>query len=103
MADSLRGVGLETSPEHPVPVRKVTQLMVEWIGRLGYVWVEGQVAQITRRPGQRTAFLTLRDPSADIPLSVTCSVALPDGPYGRNEGPGLKCAFAQVERGGTLS
>lgn len=63
-----------------MPVRKVTQLMVEWIGRLGYVWVEGQVAQITRRPGQRTAFLTLRDPSADMSLSVTCSVALLDGP-----------------------
>jgi exodeoxyribonuclease VII large subunit len=54
--------------------------MTEWIGRLGYVWVEGQVAQLTRRPGQRTAFLTLRDPSADLSLNVTCSVALLDGP-----------------------
>jgi exodeoxyribonuclease VII large subunit len=54
--------------------------MSEWIGRLGYVWVEGQVAQLTRRPGQRTAFLTLRDPSADMSLTVTCSVALLDGP-----------------------
>jgi exodeoxyribonuclease VII large subunit len=44
------------------------------------VWVEGQVAQLTRRPGQRTAFLTLRDPSADMSLTVTCSVALLDGP-----------------------
>jgi exodeoxyribonuclease VII large subunit len=75
-----RPVGLETSAEQPVPVRRVTQLMTEWIGRLGYVWVEGQVAQITRRPGQRTAFLTLRDPSADMSLPVTCSVALLDGP-----------------------
>ena len=73
-------VGLETSAEHPVPVRRVTQLMTDWIGRLGFVWVEGQVAQVTRRPGQRTAFLTLRDPSADMSLSVTCSVALLDGP-----------------------
>lgn len=78
--DSLRSVGLETSAEHPVPVRRVTQLMTEYVGRLGFVWVEGQVAQITRRPGQRTAFLTLRDPSADMSLSVTCSVALFDGP-----------------------
>lgn len=73
-------MGLETSAENPVPVRRVTQLMTDWIGRLGYVWVEGQVAQVTRRPGQRTAFLTLRDPSADMSLSVTCSVALLDGP-----------------------
>ena len=54
--------------------------MAQWIGRLGYVWVEGQVAQLSRRPGQRTAFLTLRDPSADMSLTVTCSVALLDGP-----------------------
>lgn len=73
-------MGLETSAEHPVPVRRVTQLMTEYIGRLGFIWVEGQVAQITRRPGQRTAFLTLRDPSADMSLSVTCSVALLEGP-----------------------
>jgi len=63
-----------------VPVRRVSQLMTEWVGRLGFVWVEGQVAQLTRRPGQRTAFLTLRDTSADMSLTVTCSVALLDGP-----------------------
>jgi exodeoxyribonuclease VII large subunit len=44
-------VPLETSPEQPVPVRKVSQLLTQWIGRLGYVWVEGQVAQVSRRPG----------------------------------------------------
>ena len=63
-----------------MPVRRVSQLMTEWVGRLGFVWVEGQVAQLTRRPGQRTAFLTLRDTSADMSLTVTCSVALLDGP-----------------------
>jgi exodeoxyribonuclease VII large subunit len=73
-------VGLDTSAEQPVPVRRVSQLMTEYIGRLGYVWVEGQVAQLSRRPGQRTAFLTLRDPSVDMSLTVTCSVALLDGP-----------------------
>jgi exodeoxyribonuclease VII large subunit len=73
-------VGLQTSAESPVPVRRVSQLLTEYIGRLGFVWVEGQVAQLTRRPGQRTAFLTLRDPSVDMSLTVTCSVALLDGP-----------------------
>lgn len=73
-------MALETSAENPVPVRRVSQLMAQWIGRLGFVWVEGQVAQLTRRPGQRTAFLTLRDPAADMSLTVTCSVALLDGP-----------------------
>jgi exodeoxyribonuclease VII large subunit len=71
---------LETSAENPVPVRRVSQLMAQWIGQLGFVWVEGQVAQLVRRPGQRTAFLTLRDPAADMSLTVTCSVALLDGP-----------------------
>ncbi len=73
-------MALETSAENPVPVRRVSQLMTQWIGQLGFVWVEGQVAQLSRRPGQRTAFLTLRDPSADMSLTVTCSVALLDGP-----------------------
>jgi exodeoxyribonuclease VII large subunit len=73
-------MALETSAENPVPVRRVSQLMAQWIGQLGFVWVEGQVAQLVRRPGQRTAFLTLRDPAADMSLTVTCSVALLDGP-----------------------
>ncbi|HWB37504.1 MAG TPA: exodeoxyribonuclease VII large subunit, partial [Rugosimonospora sp.] len=41
------------------------------IARLGWVWVDGQVAQITRRPGTQVVFLTLRDPSADLSLTVT--------------------------------
>jgi exodeoxyribonuclease VII large subunit len=49
----------------------VSQRLGEWIGRLGWVWVDGQVAQISRRPGTTTVFLTLRDPSADLSLTVT--------------------------------
>ncbi|MGN6687982.1 MAG: exodeoxyribonuclease VII large subunit [Actinomycetales bacterium] len=69
---------LTTSPEHPLPVRRVSSLIAEWIGRLGAVWVEGQVAQLTHRSGTRTAFLTLRDTDADVSLSVTCPVGLLD-------------------------
>src|SRR4051795_6606756 len=43
----------------------------EWIARLGEIWVEGQIAQLTRRPGVSTQFLTLRDPDANISLTVT--------------------------------
>jgi exodeoxyribonuclease VII large subunit len=60
-----------SSPEQPWPVRVVSQKIGSWIARLGWVWVDGQVAQITRRPGNTTVFLTLRDPSADISLTVT--------------------------------
>ena len=66
------GVALQTSAERPVPVRVISQAIGGWIGRLGAVWVEGQVAQLTRRPGTQTAFLTLRDPAADLSLQVTC-------------------------------
>ena len=61
------------SAENPWPVRTVNTKIADWIHRLGQIWVEGQVTQISRRPGTRTAFLTLRDPAADISISVTCS------------------------------
>ena len=64
-------VALQTSPEHPAPVRVVSQAIGGWIARLGAIWVEGQVAQLTRRPNTQTAFLTLRDPAAEISLQVT--------------------------------
>lgn len=61
------------SAENPWPVRTVNTKIADWIHRLGQIWVEGQVTQINRRPGTRVAFLTLRDPAADISVSVTCS------------------------------
>jgi exodeoxyribonuclease VII large subunit len=65
-------VALQTSPESPAPVRVISQAIGGWIARLGAVWVEGQVAQLTRRPGTQTAFLTLRDLAADLSVQVTC-------------------------------
>ena len=61
---------LETSAESPVPVRTVMRLVGEWIGRLGRVWVEGQIAELTRRGG--TVFMTLRDPVAAVSVRVIC-------------------------------
>ncbi|MFG1952201.1 exodeoxyribonuclease VII large subunit [Micromonospora sp. NPDC048830] len=60
-----------SSADEPWPVRVVSQKVGAWIARLGWVWVDGQVAQISRRPGASTVFLTLRDPSADLSLTVT--------------------------------
>jgi exodeoxyribonuclease VII large subunit len=75
-------MALETSPEHPVPVRVVSQHIGAWVHRLGSVWMEGQITQLTRRPGSRTAFVVLRDPSAAVSLQVTCPADLlaGDGP-----------------------
>ena len=69
---------LETSPDSPVPVRQVSLLIDQWISRLGTVWVEGQLAQINRRPGVSTVFMTLRDPIADVSLPLTCARSIFD-------------------------
>jgi exodeoxyribonuclease VII large subunit len=67
---------LETTPESPVPVRTVLRLVGEWVGRLGRVWVEGQIAELNRRGS--TVFLTLRDPVAAVSARVVCSRAVMD-------------------------
>jgi exodeoxyribonuclease VII large subunit len=60
-----------STSDEPWPVRVVSQKIGEWVARLGWVWVDGQVAQVSRRPGASTVFLTLRDPVADLSLTVT--------------------------------
>lgn len=69
-----------SSPESPWPVRTVARKVAEWIGRLGEVWVEGQVAQLSRRGAAATVFLTLRDPAADLSVPVTCHRDVADRP-----------------------
>ena len=67
-----------SSPEAPWPVRTVARKIADWIGRLGEVWVEGQVAQLSRRSGAATVFLTLRDPVADLVAYEESKQARPD-------------------------
>lgn len=62
--------------ENPWPVRTVARKIADWVHRLGAVWVEGQVTQISARPGTQTSFLTLRDPAADVSMTVTCPARL---------------------------
>jgi exodeoxyribonuclease VII large subunit len=64
-------VALDTSADSPVPVRTVLQLVGGWIGRLGRVWVEGQIAECAARGS--TVFLTLRDPVAAVSVRVICT------------------------------
>jgi len=61
---------METSAESPVPVRTVLQMIGGWIGRLGRIWVEGQIAELS--PRGSTVFLTLRDPVSAVSVRVVC-------------------------------
>ncbi|MFI0422381.1 exodeoxyribonuclease VII large subunit [Spongiactinospora sp. 9N601] len=60
----------KTSPEQPIPVRTVLQMVAGWIGKLGTIWVDGEIAELTARGG--TVFMTLRDPVANVSARVTC-------------------------------
>ncbi len=63
---------LQTSFDRPAPVRVIAQALTGYVDRLGPIWVEGQVAQLTRRPQTPRVFLTLRDPVAEVSLQVAC-------------------------------
>lgn len=85
-------MAMETSPDHPAPVRQITQAIGQWIDRLGPVWVEGQVTQVSRRGGMNTVFLTLRDKLADISVQVTCNRGVVDSlPTPLVEGAQIVC------------
>ena len=64
---------MESSPEHPQPLRVIARAVRGWVERLGAVWVEAQLIEISRRSGTRTIFLTLRDKLAEVSVSVTAS------------------------------
>ncbi len=60
------------SAENPWPVRAVAIRVAGWIDKLGTVWVEGQLTELKVRPDSKTAFMVLRDPAADMSLTLTC-------------------------------
>jgi exodeoxyribonuclease VII large subunit len=61
----------ETSSEAPASVKLVTEAIKEYVDRLGPIWVEGEISELNERSGVM-AFIRLRDPSADMSLSVMC-------------------------------
>jgi len=71
-------VALESSAESPIPVRTVANAISQWVARLGRIWIDGQLTEISRRPGTNTVFFVLRDPAADISLRVTAARQLID-------------------------
>ena len=61
----------ETTAEDPWPLRLLSLKIADYVDKMSVLWVEGQVLQVSRRPGQATAYLTLRDVDVDMSLSVT--------------------------------
>jgi exodeoxyribonuclease VII large subunit len=94
---------LESSPEAPLPLRRVSLAIAEWIGRLGEIWVEGQVAQFTQRPGVQTCFLTLRDVDANLSIQVTCHRSVITGPLAEGARIVLRARPDFYAERGTLS
>jgi exodeoxyribonuclease VII large subunit len=64
----------DTTADAPWPVRLLSMKIAEYVEKMSVLWVEGQVVQLNRRPGARTAYLTLRDPDVDMSLSVAIQV-----------------------------
>lgn len=72
MSSPLPDKAADTTAEQPWPVRLLSMKIAEYVDKMSVTWVEGQVVQLTRRPGSRTAWLTLRDP--DVDMSLSCMV-----------------------------
>lgn len=72
MSTPLPDRAADTSAEQPWPVRVLSMKIADYVDKMSVTWVEGQVVQLTRRPGARTAWLTLRDP--DVDMSLSCMV-----------------------------
>ena len=68
----------DTTAEDPWPVRLLSLKIADYVDRMSTLWVEGQVVQVSRRPGQSTAYLTLRDPDVDMSLNVTIRTTILD-------------------------
>lgn len=62
---------LDTSAEHPWPVRVLALKITDYVDKMAPLWVEGEVIQLNRRGA--TAYLTVRDPEVDMSLPVTIS------------------------------
>lgn len=58
-----------SSPERAWPVRELSVRLRDYIARLGRVWIEGQVVEVSRRSGSQV-YLTVRDVDLDASVSV---------------------------------
>ena len=63
---------LKNSAEERIPVRVISEAIGDYISKLGAVWIEGELSEVTVRPGAPMVFMRLRDTSVDMSLSIMC-------------------------------
>lgn len=79
-------MALESSPERPQPLRVVVYALKDWVERTNPIWVEGQIIEIKRRAGMSLHFLTLRDTTEEVSVSVSATTAVLDAAGPLTEG-----------------
>jgi exodeoxyribonuclease VII large subunit len=92
------------SAENPWPLRVVSKKIGDWLARLGEVWTEGQITEISHRG--RTVYLTLRDPSAEVSMRVvdfTGAVAACDPPLRDGAQVVIRAQAQWWDKNGSLS
>lgn len=67
---------MKNTPENPWPVAKLNSSVKQWIERLGWLWVEGQLTQINVKPTWKMSYLTLRDTQEQISVQLTAETSL---------------------------
>lgn len=65
------GGGGANTAETPWPVSQLNQKVKEWIERLGFLWVEGQITQVNIKPTWKLSYVTLRDVEKEVSVQVT--------------------------------
>ena len=68
-------MSLTHSEETPLSVVQVNKAVADWIGKLGTVWVEGQLSQVSVRPGSSIVFMRLRDVQSDASISLVAATS----------------------------
>jgi exodeoxyribonuclease VII large subunit len=67
----------ETTPQRPWPVRHLAPKVTDYVAKMPWVWVEGQVLNLRR--WNQLVFCTLRDTDVDLSLKVTVDASALDG------------------------
>ena len=96
---------LENSADEPLPVRVISEAIGDYLSKLGPVWIEGELSEVSVRPGAAMVFMRLRDTSADMSLSIMChkSVITATAPLPPNARVVMYAKVSWYAKSGSLS